>query len=354
MKLTTFFAIAFALLLGTGFFFAARQFGWFEKTAQAKEIVPAKPQTYQILVAADNLYEGIVIDSPKKVKVRELYPSEVRDFEANKSKYMPATPNAAYLRVPVRPIMADTPLTVDLFEPLDIPGGSEERLKPGMRAVNIALPKTRCVGGLIRKDDHVDIFLTSKMLTQGEPENAVVRTACIARNCRVIIKRNSLYTTLTTNPDDKPVNYTLELNPYRAALMEFVQHKGELSMVAIPAPQQKIAAGQYSDPTSKEYADEDERVQGILDSTYTVSDQDLARIFNIKPPAPKPEEPRPIVIRHITGVNASSATVIGPGGNYSSATGGQSSSASQPVTIFLQPGASTDPKDCATCGGKKK
>ena len=40
----------------------------------------------------------------------------------------------------------------------------DKLLKPGMRAINVALPKGRCVGGIIRRNDHVDIMLTCKML----------------------------------------------------------------------------------------------------------------------------------------------------------------------------------------------
>src|SRR5215204_3673832 len=105
MKLTTFFAVTVALLLGSGVFFASRQLGWFERPVQAKEAPKEEEKpTIHVLVAADNLFEGIVIDSPRKVKVRELMPHEARDFQANRDKYMPATANAAVFRVPNRNI----------------------------------------------------------------------------------------------------------------------------------------------------------------------------------------------------------------------------------------------------------
>jgi Flp pilus assembly protein CpaB len=353
MKLTTFFAIAFALLLGTGFFFAARHFGWFERSAAAKEVPPeVKPAPTMVLVAEDNLFEGLAVDSAKKVKVKEIDAKDLRDYKADPDKFLAATPNAALFLVPKRPIQAGTVLKKEYFEDFELPSGPEGLLKQGMRAINVAVPKTRCVGGIIRRNDHVDIMMTCKVLPAGEPERAIIRTACIARNCRVLIKRNQLWPVLSANPDDKPVDYTIELNPYRAALLDFAQQKGQISLVAVPASPQKIAAGQYSDPTSKEYADEDERVQGVLDSVYVVSDTDLGRIFNIKPPPPKPEEPRPVVIRHITGVNATSATVIGPGGNYSAVP--PTTSSYVPQMIFLQPNASTNPKDCPECNAAKK
>ena len=33
-----------------------------------------------------------------------------------------------------------------------------------------------------------------------------------------------------TDPDDKPMNFTLQANPYRAALIEYAQTHGQLSL----------------------------------------------------------------------------------------------------------------------------
>jgi Flp pilus assembly protein CpaB len=354
MKLTTFFAIAVALLLGVGVLFASQKLGWFERPAQAKEVrEEPKPAPIKILVASDNLFEGILITSASKVKVREATAREIRDFQANSDKFMPATANAVVMRVPNRHIPADTPLLKEYFEEQNIPDSPTAQIEPGMRAVNLAVPKNRCVGGIVRKGDHVDVMLTSKMFPQGEVESAIVRTACIARNVRIVIKRNQLWTTLSANPDDKPVDYTLELNPYRAALLDFAQEKGQISLVAVAAPLQKIAAGNYSDPTSKEYADEDERVESVVRGEYTISDLDLNRIFQIKPVAPPPPPTPPTIVRHIGGTKLEGITVIGADGKLG-AFAPAPSNAPPPSMIFLPPDAATDPKSCPTCGKPPK
>jgi hypothetical protein len=91
----------------------------------------------------------------------------------------------------------------------------------------------------------------------------------------------------------------LEANPYRVALIEWAQHKGELTLTTVykehpifldPKPEIKIGNGDvvsplsFSDMSSEEYRDEDVRVQGILRGDRQIGDADFVRVFKIQPP----------------------------------------------------------------------
>src|SRR4029077_19835034 len=91
-------------------------------------------------------------------------------------------------------------------------------LGPGMKAVNVKLPRDRAGGGLIRKDDRVDVYLTST-ITNGM--TAETMTAPLAMGLRVVIKRDSIWTGMRGDDESKPIPFTLEANAYRAALIEY-------------------------------------------------------------------------------------------------------------------------------------
>src|SRR5262249_61912271 len=96
-----------------------------------------------------------------------------------------------------------------------------QRLLPSMRAVNLSLTKEHSGGGLIQVGEWVDVVLTSSVESDGA---ASTRTATIAHNVRVIAKRNVLWPVFAPLTDDKPVHFTVEANPYRAALIEFAKN----------------------------------------------------------------------------------------------------------------------------------
>ncbi len=192
------------------------------------------------------------------------------------------------------------------------------------------------------------------------------------------MKRNNLWTQLQNDPDDKPMNFTLQANPYRAALIEYAQTHGQLSLQPAPAPVKTL--GTFSDPTSSEYATEDQRVEKMRQGTLPIGDKDLARIFNLGPPPPKPYLPPATVIHHLAGVKDAGYTVIPQGGAYHPATmpnggsggvdksamppaavqpaGGMGTAApggdTQPVGYNFKPPSATGNNGCKTCEEEKE
>jgi Flp pilus assembly protein CpaB len=283
MKASTLFALTVAILLGLVVVGVAKYTGVF-----AKAPPPQQPEV-KVLVAANNLFEGMALSAPD-VRVRPLTPRELEAYKGNEDKYLPALPEAVNLRVPKRNIEADTPLLREDFEDVSLPEPLHRRLEPGMRAVNVSLPKDRCAGGLIQVGERVDVYLTTQISRPGHPEESVTQTAPIARNLKIISKRNMLWTALAAVPEDRPLQFTLQANPYRAALIEFAAGKGQLSLVLTPTGAEKKGgvrptadAGSGSEADSKEYRDEDQRVQAFLSGELSVGEPDLERIFNLRP-----------------------------------------------------------------------
>ena len=242
-----------------------------------------------VLVAANELYPDIAI-TPADVRVRELTAAEKASgfYDLNKGKLLPADLKAANLRIPNRLILTGEPLRRDMFR-AEMPEAITIRSTPGMSAVNVSVPRERAAGGVIQLGEYVNVNLTMR-ITEANGKQSV-RMCQIARDCRVIMKGNSLYPLLKTDPD-APIPFILEANPYRAALIDFADHKGEISLdpiygVRVRDVVDKTRPPTFSDVSSKEYRDEDSRVNKYLKGDLQIGDQDLERIFVMKLPPQK-------------------------------------------------------------------
>jgi len=316
MRASTVFALALALLLGLAAAAGAKYAGLFEKKAAPAAVVEKAVPT-KVLVARMNLFEDVTVTADQ-VGVRELSPTEEAALQASmggngnprwKEKLMPALTSAAHFRVAKGNIPADRILMKDDFTDQMLPEELSKRLEPNTRAVNVSLPKDKVAGGVIRVGEYVDVLLTTKV---GIGNREELRTANIARGCKVVMKRNTPWALMVADPDDKPLHFTLQANPYRAALIEYGQTHGQLSLMPAPASA-KIGNGTFSDPTSAEYATEDQRVEKMMQGVLAIGDEDLIRVFKIiQPKAPAPAAPAvpPVVIYHLSGVNDAGKTVI--------------------------------------------
>ena len=131
-------------------------------------------------------HDGSVVNY-KDVKVREASHDEKADYESAKAQYLPAVVNAANYRIMAEHLEADKPIKIKHLEPQEF-DNLEKRIGAFMRAVHLDVPKVRCSGGLLQRDDRVDVLLTTNVSTGSygrEPETTpIMRTACIARDCR--------------------------------------------------------------------------------------------------------------------------------------------------------------------------
>jgi hypothetical protein len=117
-------------------------------------------------------------------------------------------------------------------------------------------------------------------------------------------------------PEDQPLDFTLELNPYRAALVEYARDHGAVSLTPLPELKQreleksreaskKGAKQKFSDPDSKEFRDEDERVAAFNRGDLSVGEDDLQRILSLSLPK------KPVAIELITGQDREKHTFQG-------------------------------------------
>jgi Flp pilus assembly protein CpaB len=317
MKATTLFTLTIALVLGLGAAATAKYFGFFEPKAVAAVDKPVEKPPVLLLVAGTNLFKGHALTAAE-VTVRPARGDELADYNLNPKDYLPPVAAAANFRIMADHLEADKPLKVKHLEPQEFES-LEKRISPYMRAVNVDVPKVRCAGGSLVRDDRVDVLLTTLVSTgpagSGPAGHPQMQTMCIARDCRIVMKRNQLLTALQVNPDVVP--YTLEANPYRAALITYADHKGLITLVSrarnkTEMPVTPVGRPMFGDEESDEYKDEDARVLGIEKATYPVGDKDLIRIYQLPELKAKVPPPPPIRVATIKGVNRDGEKAFGP------------------------------------------
>lgn len=361
MKASTLFAITLSLLLGLGAVAGARYAGLFDKK-EPPQLVPEKPTVIKVLVAAVTLYDDLAVNQDMvAVREKQLSHEEERRYKEDPSKfmakYMPASVQAVNLRIPKKVIPAEQVLMTDMFEDPELPPGPVKRVKDGYRAVNVAITKGKSVGGTLRVGDHVDVWLTTKAtLGSGKEARESIASACIAKGCKIVMKRNTIWPVLQADPDDKPINFTLQANPYRAAVIEYAMNRGDLSLRPAPVPQFE-ATKDYTIPGSGEYADENGRVQQIDLGEYTVGDKDLMRIFNLKPPPPPAPQPLPLMTRRVYGTDMAPPALYDPDGggplvplNYPGGATPPARTAAPQTYSFSPPKGKAGDPDCPDCG----
>jgi Flp pilus assembly protein CpaB len=313
MRASTLFAITIAILLGLAAAITVKVTGYFSNPSQ---VAPAKAPEIPVLVAARNLFKGDMIDGGW-VQVRMLRGDEIKDYEQNRDKYLPPVPNAAVMRIAAVNIEADKPILKEhLIALADTkPGPISSVLLPNMRAVDLVITKEHSVGGLIQVGEWVDVLFTTQITVNGA---SATRTAPVANKVRVIAKRDTLWKVFGALPADKPVPYTLEMNPYRAALVEYCKGKGILSIIPVSAAEQKsledrrvalqhgldIQQVGFAPPKmedSAEYADEDERVDAINNGDKSIGTRDLVRIFGLQTMEPPGEASKHLSVETYIG-----------------------------------------------------
>lgn len=296
MRASTLFALTLALLTGLAALVGARMTGLIGKADPPRKEV-------QVLVAGRNLFPGDMIEA-SHVKLRALRVDELEQYDANKKKYLPAVPQAAAMRVTKRAIEADTPILRDDLQDMVKPEPLHLRLLPNMRAVNLSVPKDQSAGGLIQVGEWVDVYLTTAVSLDDSKDKEVTKTAAIAHRLRVIAKRNALWNVFSALPEGKPVQFTLEANPYRAGLIEYARARGTLTLSPVSAVEQReleekrgklfnngsvaaVLPVSFVDVKLQgDYQNEESRVDGVSRGEYAIGTADLARIFELQTPAP--------------------------------------------------------------------
>ncbi len=320
MRASTLFALTLALLIGLSVAVGVR---WLNANVAKPPETKPKKET-QVLVAGRNLFPGDVIET-SWVVTRALKPEEEAHYEANKEKYLPAVVNAVALRAANKVIETDRPILKEDLKEIVKPDRLSLRLLPNMRAINVSVTKEHSAGGLIQVGEWVDVLMTTTISSDNTKD--VTRTAAIAHRVRVIAKRNALWDIFAGLPDDKPVNFTVEVNPYRAALIEFSKGQAQLALAPLSISEQRVLEEKrtklldvpvaqlqpvlFQDTRTGDYEQEEQRIDAINRGEYSIGNGDLVRIFDLKTPPPPTAETK---VEHFSGLERSRVTKYGSDG----------------------------------------
>lgn len=355
MRASTLFGMTIAILIGMAVVFGVKSAGLFDKKLPEK-INTERPR---ILVAKMNLFQDMTVTRAEEVMVRPVNDNEMDQYLKQKHKYMPAIPEAAFWRILARNVHADEPLLKESFQDLILPGSFGEQLQPNMKAVNLQMPRDRAGGGIIRKNDIVDVWLTTTIRDPRGILDPMTASALIAPNLKVIFKRDSIWTMLIRDDENKPVPFTLEANPYRAALIEFCKNRGFMTLVPTGATSAK--GDKKGVPTISEDKEEEKRIFNVLGG-HAITDRDLEQIFKITAPTlvRQQQQTIPIMTERWSGIMPRGGhtffdhrTAVSPVGQMP----GWQQADGQPTGVmqFSNPNVAGPMwVDCPTCPGGKK
>jgi pilus assembly protein CpaB len=196
---------------------------------------PAKPPPMvSIRAAAADLPDGLLL------RDSDLVWKRVPRSDAPQGALVEGQPDAADLKGDLlrHAVHAGTPLgPADVISPSS-PGFLAAALKPGMRAISVAIDDVSGNAGLIEPGDYVDVLLTQQISTSpGATSSAdrTVETETIAERVRVL----AVGTAFTRPKDDekKPAaansrarTVTFEVTPRSAEVVTVAAHLGSLSL----------------------------------------------------------------------------------------------------------------------------
>ena len=277
---STVFAIALAIVAGL-------IFAWLFKLVlldKPKVVVP-KDDSVEVTVAASNIWQNWEV---KPIQVKKVkMPRADYDALVKRAGREPLKGNQPVGRVTKHMVKAETFFyDDDLFE-LNYPEPASKYIRPGYEAAIITVPAKEA---MVQVNDYVDVYCTMSNDQLGPGGNG---TAKMAKAAKVVARFG------TTRPgaqprggNDAPREYTLEVTPYRMALIELAKTVGgKFSLGVVPATSE---GDSVVPPPGNDLSDPREQ------SAEHVSGEDLAALFDIQS---KPGRPGPWLIEKYDGIH---------------------------------------------------
>jgi pilus assembly protein CpaB len=196
---------------------------------------PAKPPAMvRIRAAAADLPDGLLL------RDSDLAWKSVPRSDAPTGALVEGQPDAADLKGDLlrHAVHAGAPLGAsDVISPSS-PGFLAAALKPGMRAISVAIDDVSGNAGLIEPGDYVDVLLTQQIATTSGATNAsdrTVETETIAERVRVLavgtaFKRPKDDDTKPSTANARARTVTFEVTPRSAEVVTVAAHLGSLSL----------------------------------------------------------------------------------------------------------------------------
>jgi Flp pilus assembly protein CpaB len=273
----TVFAVTAAIVAGLAIAYGVKVF-IFDK----KQATPPPESKETVLVAASNILPRTDV-LPSMFKTKQVskaeFEKEKRRVEEGKQKLV--TGSALGLTT-AKAISADQWLTSDLFEPLEYPPPVASLLGEGKTSVVVEAPSKTTQ---LQKDDECDVVCT---LANDNPvfgQAGSSAAATLAKKLRVVARFGTTRTTAKAPPGDTRT-YTLEAEPWQAAVIELAKTMGgtfNLNPVGNPG-------GSHSNEgKSTPASDETAAYKTVADRFSTnnrVTALDVALLFGARPTSP--------------------------------------------------------------------
>ncbi len=285
---STVFAIALAIVAGLIFAWLFKIY-LFDKP-KAK---PTPEVMESVALATANIFDKT-----------QILPIHVRTIRVSKATYdgwvrdrggkRPLAGNQPVGRVTKKSLSAEFPIWDEDLLPFEYPASIASKIKkPGNKAVQIEIPARE---GMVQVDDVVDLHITMANDAFGAAGNA---TARIAKDAPVIARFGTTRPGAQPARADAPRQYTLEVTPYRFALIELAKQFGAkfsiaVTSSAVPEDDNRLASAAGAPPAK------------IDPERDVVTPADLAELFQIQPaPPPGPPPPPPFTLERYSGLHLS-------------------------------------------------
>ena len=287
---STVFAVIMAIvagLIGAWFF----KVYMLTKPVAEKPAPPPAPPLKKLTVAAVNLLDKtqIISGGLKTINVTDEE-FERRVPQAKLANLLQG--NQPLFRIPKKPIKAEMPIFEDDLEELQYPEPVSVRLAPGKRAVIMEIPASQA---MVQVNDRVDVLCTLSYDNVGF-QGGDTGTAAIAKGLKVVARFGSTRSSARPNAGEKRT-YTLEASPYRASILELAKSVGGTFNLLV-SPRLKGADGAAAMALDDMGMNEPQ--------TDTVSKEDLAKLFGVKPVQPIPTWE----VERYSGVNKDASIVF--------------------------------------------
>lgn len=213
-------------------------------------VQPAAPPSEHMLVAANDLPAGLLLRATEFV----WQPIAAKDVPKDAILQNSVQAGALSGSLLHHPIARGTPILAGDIIRSDAPGFLAAALKPGLRAVSVAITDVSGNAGLIQPDDHIDLLLT-QILRDSKTPSASVASETIAMNMRVIAVGSSFRRPKDNAEGNGPGSVgpartiTLEVTPHAAEVIAVAARLGELSMSLRSFATNDLGAGDDSAST---------------------------------------------------------------------------------------------------------
>jgi Flp pilus assembly protein CpaB len=228
----------------------------------------SKPAMKEVTVAAYNILDKTKI-GPKDVKRVQMSEEDlnkwIKQAKADNTEMLRGTQPIG--RITVKPLKAEEPIFENRLEPMSYPEPVSERIADGMRAIVVEVPAKET---MVQVLDHVDLVATIKNTDPafGSPSTY---SAPLVKNAKVVARFGSTATGVRPTEGDTRT-YTLEVSPFRYALIELAKSVG----------------GKFNLSVSKRTEDKENGVAAAAlsdrEKTEVATTKDLLEIFGLKEP----------------------------------------------------------------------